>query len=56
MHVALPEIANLRIDGNDGGILDEGARLVAERQWLNAALLKFDSSPSDDEHKRSGHA
>lgn len=35
---------------------DEHARLVAEREWLNAALLKFDSSPSDDEHKRSGHA
>lgn len=35
---------------------DERARLVAEREWLNAALLKFDSSPSDDEHKRSGHA
>jgi hypothetical protein len=35
---------------------DEQARLVAEREWLNAALLKFDSSPSDDEHKRSGHA
>jgi hypothetical protein len=35
---------------------EEHARLVAERGWLNAALLKFDSSPSDDEHKRSGHA
>jgi chromosome segregation ATPase len=35
---------------------EEHARLVAEREWLNAALLKFDSSPSDDEHKRSGHA
>jgi len=35
---------------------DEHARLVAEREWLNAALLEFDSSPSDDEHKRSGHA
>ena len=35
---------------------DEHARLVAEREWLNAALLRFDSSPSDDEHKRSGHA
>lgn len=34
----------------------EHARLVAEREWLNAALLRFDSSPSDDEHKRSGHA
>jgi chromosome segregation ATPase len=35
---------------------DEHARLVAEREWLNAALLEFDRSPSDDEHKRSGHA
>jgi hypothetical protein len=35
---------------------DEHARLVAEREWLNAALLRFDSSPSDDEHKHSGHA
>ena len=35
---------------------DEHARLVAEREWLNAALLKFESRPSDDEHKRSGHA
>jgi hypothetical protein len=34
---------------------DEHTRLVAEREWLNTALLKFDS-PSDDEHKRSGHA
>jgi hypothetical protein len=35
---------------------DEHARLVAEREWLNTALLQFDDSPSDDEHKRSGHA
>ena len=35
---------------------DEHARLVVEREWLNAALAKFDSSPSDDEHKRAGHA
>jgi hypothetical protein len=35
---------------------NEHARLVAEREWLNAALLKFDNNPSDDEHKRSGHA
>jgi hypothetical protein len=35
---------------------DEHARLVAEREWLNSALLKFDDSPSDDDHKRSGHA
>jgi hypothetical protein len=35
---------------------DEHARLVVEREWLNSALLEFDDSPSDDEHKRSGHA
>jgi hypothetical protein len=35
---------------------DEHACLVAEREWLNSALLGFDDSPSDDEHKRSGHA
>jgi hypothetical protein len=35
---------------------DERARLVAEREWLNSALLAFDNSPSDDEQKRSGHA
>src|SRR6266853_7012694 len=35
---------------------DEHARLVAEREWLNSALLEFDRSPSDDERKRSGHA
>jgi len=35
---------------------DEHARLVAEREWLNAALLKFDTTPSDDEHQNSGHA
>jgi chromosome segregation ATPase len=35
---------------------EEHARLVAEREWLNRALLEFDSTPSDDEHKRTGHA
>jgi hypothetical protein len=35
---------------------DERARLVAEREWLNSALLEFDESPSDDENQRSGHA
>jgi hypothetical protein len=31
-------------------------RLVAEREWLNASLLEFESGPSSDEHRRSGHA
>jgi len=35
---------------------DEHARLVAEREWLNHALLEFDSTPTDDDHKRTGHA
>jgi hypothetical protein len=35
---------------------EEHARLVAEHEWLNSALLEFDSSPSDQDHKRSGHA
>ena len=35
---------------------DEHARLVAEREWLNHALLEFDNTPTDDDHKRTGHA
>jgi hypothetical protein len=35
---------------------DEHRRLVAEREWLNVSLLEFESGPSDDEHKRAGHA
>ncbi|WP_456776082.1 hypothetical protein [Bradyrhizobium sp. USDA 4369] len=35
---------------------DEHARLVAEREWLNHALLEFDSTPTDDDHRRTGHA
>jgi hypothetical protein len=35
---------------------DEHARLVAEREWLNASLLQFDSGPSDAERERSGNA
>jgi hypothetical protein len=34
----------------------EHARLVAEREWLNAALLEFETGPSSAEHQRSGHA
>src|SRR5258707_5439901 len=30
---------------------DERLRLVAQREWLNSALLEFDNSPSDDEHR-----
>jgi hypothetical protein len=35
---------------------DEHRRLVAEREWLNASLLEFESGPSDNEHSRAGHA
>jgi hypothetical protein len=35
---------------------EEHQRLVAEREWLNASLLEFESGPSPDEHQRSGHA
>lgn len=39
-----------------GKLRDEHARLVAEREWLNHALLEFDSTPTDDDHKHTGHA
>lgn len=35
---------------------DEHRRLVAEREWLNASLLEFESGPSANEHHRAGHA
>lgn len=35
---------------------EEHRRLVAEREWLNASLLEFESGPSADEHQRSGHS
>jgi hypothetical protein len=35
---------------------EEHQRLVAEREWLNASLLQFESGPSADEHQRSGHS
>ena len=35
---------------------EEHQRLVIEREWLNSALLDFDSSPSTDENQRPGHA
>jgi hypothetical protein len=34
----------------------EHQRLVAEREWLNASLLEFESGPSSGEHQRSGHS
>jgi chromosome segregation ATPase len=35
---------------------EEHQRLVAEREWLNASLLEFESGPSAGEHQRSGHS
>ena len=35
---------------------DERGRLVAEREWLNASLLEYESGPSSAEHGRAGHA
>src|SRR5471032_1545839 len=35
---------------------EDHQRLVSERDWLNAALLEFESGPSANEHQRSGHA
>jgi hypothetical protein len=35
---------------------EEHQRLVAEREWLNASLLEFESGPSTSEHQRSGHS
>lgn len=35
---------------------EEHRRLAAEREWLNASLLEFESGPSANEHKRAGHA
>ena len=35
---------------------EEHQRLVAEREWLNASLLEFESGPSAEEHQRSGHS
>jgi hypothetical protein len=38
------------------GLQEDHQRLVSEREWLNAALLEFESGPSANEHQRSGHA
>src|SRR6202140_2276425 len=35
---------------------EEHQHLVAEREWLNASLLEFESDPSSGEHQRSGHS
>jgi hypothetical protein len=45
-----------RATGRLQALQEEHQRLVAEREWLNASLLEFESDPSSDEHQRSGHA
>jgi hypothetical protein len=45
-----------RVSERLGKLEDEHRRLVAEREWLNASLLEFESGPSDEERKRAGHA
>jgi hypothetical protein len=45
-----------RVTAHLRALQDEHARLVAERDWLNASLLEFESGPSAEEHQRSGHA
>lgn len=45
-----------RVTARLQALREEHQRLVAEREWLNTALLEFDSDPSADEHQRSGHA
>ena len=45
-----------RVTARLQALREEHQRLVAEREWLNASLLEFESGPSSDEHRRSGHA
>ena len=45
-----------RVTARLQGLREEHQHLVAEREWLNASLLEFESGPSSDEHRRSGHA
>lgn len=45
-----------RVTARLSQLRDEHTRLVAEREWLNQALLEFDSTPTDDDHQRTGHA
>ena len=60
--VALPgagavEQAELeRVTSRLRALEEEHQRLVAEREWLNASLLEFESGPSASEHHKAGHA
>src|ERR1700751_4731623 len=45
-----------RVTARLQALREEHQRLVAEREWLNASLLEFESGPSSDENRGSGHA
>ena len=45
-----------RVTGRLRGLQEEQQWLVAEREWLNASLLEFESGPSADEYQCSGHS
>ena len=45
-----------RVTARLQALREEHQRLVIEREWLNTALLNFDSNPSADEDQRSGRA
>jgi hypothetical protein len=45
-----------RVTARLEALREEHQRLVAEREWLNTALLEFDRDPSADERQRSGNA
>jgi hypothetical protein len=44
-----------RVTARLQALREQHRRLVIEREWLNSALLEFDSNPSD-ENQRPGHA
>ena len=45
-----------RVTARLQALREQHQRLVIEREWLNSALLEFDSNPSVDENQRPGHA
>src|ERR1700760_1268609 len=45
-----------RVTARLQALREDQQRLIAEREWLNASLLEFESGPSSEEHQRSGHA
>jgi hypothetical protein len=45
-----------RVTARLQALREDQQRLIAEREWLNASLLEFESGPSSEQHQRSGHA